>query len=567
LKIQINNTAYKIREGSVNISDAFGERSTSSFVLVTDSIDNIKFYKGQEVVIKDELETIIFKGVIDICKEKKLTEKKFHIVVAVDFHYLVEKRIVAKSFENMRAGKIARWIVDNILNAEGITYTQTSIMEGEIISKIRFNYIYCHNAFNKLVEKCGFIWYIDSDKVLHFHDPKIKFSDKTITNSMIRDNTLVIENKNQQYRNKQYIKGAKETTSLQKDVFHGDGETRNFVLGYPLEKKPVIYVNNEKIDSSDIVLKGYNDTAKFYYNKNDAVITQNNNQDPLTSADELKIEYYGQFPVIVITEDISEIEKRKCIEKNSGLVENVAFEPEMDNLDSVFQSANAKLKAYAKESITIKFQTCETWLHSEMIVSIDTEEIKEDNLLVQSIEYQDEFKLLWCNVTLVKGIINESWAKVFARALTAENSVVQEEMLKNETLVLLDTYSKEWTIDEEPNIFKELYPSDTLYPSETIYPMFTEDESIKYVEILDCNGKIIVRKYVTYRNRVNNELSISFFIAPFEGNTKWSKLRFYGGDLATDKFETGVLIDEVLNSRKKTQLESIQIKRTDIRGW
>jgi len=54
------------------------------------------------------------------------------------------------------------------------------------------------------------------------------------------------------------------------------------------------------------------------------------------------------------------------------------------------------------------------------------------------------------------------------------------------------------------------------------------------------------------------------YIAPYEANTpKIEELGWFAGVLATDTTDSGIMVSRVLYSRQKTELESLQIVRTD----
>lgn len=54
------------------------------------------------------------------------------------------------------------------------------------------------------------------------------------------------------------------------------------------------------------------------------------------------------------------------------------------------------------------------------------------------------------------------------------------------------------------------------------------------------------------------------YIAPTEANTpKIEELGWFNGALATDTADSGIMISRVLYSRQKTNLESLQVERTD----
>ena len=136
-------------------------------------------------------------------------------------------------------------MVDEVLAEEGITYTESSVMPGYNIHGFCFNYKKCSEILDQLAEIAGYVWYVDYEGVLHFKKPNSIGQGKKITKDIILDKSLQVSNKNNQYRNKQYVKGATAQTELLTQKFSGDGTTQSFTLGFRLAEKPKIWVNGE----------------------------------------------------------------------------------------------------------------------------------------------------------------------------------------------------------------------------------------------------------------------------------------------------------------------------------
>jgi len=73
------------------------------------------------------------------------------------------------------------------------------------------------------------------------------------------------------------------------------------------------------------------------------------------------------------------------------------------------------------------------------------------------------------------------------------------------------------------------------------------------------------RKAVTsYAPGATGILVSTTYIAPYEANTpRIEELGWFCGVLATDTANSGIMISRVLYSKQKTELESLQIARTD----
>lgn len=73
------------------------------------------------------------------------------------------------------------------------------------------------------------------------------------------------------------------------------------------------------------------------------------------------------------------------------------------------------------------------------------------------------------------------------------------------------------------------------------------------------------RKQITTQENDGDAVLISTtYIAPYEANTpKIEELGWFAGVLATDTKDSGIMISRIRYSRQKTEMESLQIERTD----
>ena len=568
--VKVTDVEVMVEKNSLNIDNAIEERSTSTFVVV-DMAGTETYTKGQTVKITDDDRNIIFAGAISKPVEKTDVASgiKYHTLTCVDWHYLVDKRIIAKAYENTLAGDIIRDFVTNYLSIEGITIGE--IQDGPIVTEAVFNYVSITSAIDAVAEKANFIWFIGFDKKLYLVERSTYTSPFTITTKDAIKNSVSVETDNTKYRNKQYIKGGRDTTDPLTEKFAGDGTARTWVVGFPIAKVPTIKVNTITLLTGEVGIRGLDTDKKYYWSKGHNEITQDASQTLLISTDTLEITYQGEYDVIVITFDTEQIEERKAIEGNSGIVENIADEIENTTRDTAFQSGNAKLKKYGVIGRRLKFTIWKPGLKTGQLLPVNMPEHGINNLemLIEGIDVVKKENIFYYKVTAVEGPSQQSWAKMFeVMATRGQAFVIRQNISEKQILITLATFSKTWLISDSSNIFIEVYPSSTLFPSTTLYPMFAYADRVNYIELLDSLDNILLRKKVTKQTGADTGSILSTtYVAPFEANGQIIKVRFYGGSLATDTGGSGVLIDEQVYSRLKTQLEAIQIDKNDIRGW
>jgi hypothetical protein len=569
MQIKINGIKVKHMVGSFNISDVIAERSIASFVIYGDLGTHYK--KGQPVQIYDQFNTLIYAGVINNSSEVRESANNsriIHTIQCQDWTYLADKRIIAKAYQNTTAGEIVQDIITNLLSIEGIT--SNIIQDGPIVTEAVFNYIPVSTALDSLAEKAGFWWNIDVNKKLSFTSRGTNFAPWSVTWSKLQVGSVSYQNSNPKYRNKQYIKGGKDITDPQTEVRKGDGNTKSFTLGFPIALVPTIKVNGI---AKTIGIKSIDSGMDWYWSKGDFVVVQEETAAALLSTDTWSITYQGEFDIVAITANQNEIINNQTLEgTGTGIVEDVADEPENTSRDSAFDSGMAKIQKYAVEGKSLKFKTIRTGLKPGQLATVTLPEhnLNGDQLLIESVTTMDDSeKNIWYDITCSSGPEVCTWAKMFqAMATRGQAFIIRQNISETQVLITLQTFNKTWMVGTTSNIFKEIFPSVTQYPSVNTYPMFDYQDRCKYIELLDSVNTVLVRKAITKQTGANTSNILSTtFIAPFEGNGNIAKVRFYGGSTANDTPGSGILIDEQLYTRTKTQLEGIQIDKTDVKGW
>ena len=567
IKVIINGKEYPLREFSLNISETLNERATCSLSVKGTLSDTLE--KGMPILVNDG-DDLLFKGFVNSTKHRDypVQNVRLYEVDCVDMHYLVDKRVYVRGFVDTSCGEIVKTMIDEILSEEGITYTDESIEAGYNVTGISFNYKKCSDIMEQLSELAQFVWYVDYNGVLHFKSPSTIGQAPTVTDKIISSAGLDIQNKNNAYRNRQYVKGAVAETGEITQIFYGDGANQAFTLGYRLAEKPKIYVNGAYIYEDDIVLKGYNESAPWYYQKQDAVILQNPAHEPLAKGVELKVVYKGIFPIVAITESQAEVERNKALGAGTGVIEVVDDESDITSLGTAISTAVGRLWKYCGNTYQVTFTTSAKGFDVGQTVDFNTGDLVDTGYLIDSIEVIDDMAVVWYKVKAVKGALSESWETVLGRGLRSKPTVANTELSEQETVVLSRSYSKTWTEAENPNIFRKIYPNGQVLPNGSLTPTFLEMERVKFIEIIGENGETLVRNiFSTQSDSTKDTIYSYFYIDPFSAVGTWKTLKFYGGTGASFAYGSGVLIDTIAVNITKTQLEGVQIDRTDRKGW
>lgn len=561
MRVFISGAEYQVQPKTLLINHQVNQRSFASFNLITEL--NVVIKKSSVVVINHNEETL-FKGTVDVVRDKKNGHKKLHEVYCIDNHYFVDKRVYAKAFMQVLTGDIVKALVDDVLSEEGIYYDAESIQEG-IQTSILFNYEYCNNVMDKLADRTGYVWWVDNNKKIYFQDPTTVRNQNTVTDFIIKYGSLELENNRSKFRNLQYIKGAMELSRKKVTNTSFDGVNTNFIMDMPIGELISIRIKyaGESIwrDVADANIgKKNEDTAKtFMWAQGDNVITADRMQ--LVTGDQLEFTYKGLIPIIGLSTNQRQIEDLKVLEGGSGKVEHIESEPELRGALSAIQSANAKNQKYGRlDQMSLFFTTLQSGYDAGEIVLVDlpSEGLHED-FLIEKLEIYEDNNLIWFDVSLVRGNIFESWARVFQKALEKNNTANQDELKLEEIIVIAKDFSTVWYQADNPNPFNVWYPSDTVFPSDNLFPGFIEETRVTKIKIT-VNGSEHDVKKTNYINTGN--LLTLFYVNPSEMNGTWEEIKFYGGPEGHE-----ILLDTVLVDFVKNELEALQIQRTEVKGW
>lgn len=596
--IHIAGSPVAFLSGAFGIDDVIDERSTVSFTVI-DVTGTAQYRKGQPVYIWDDEDFYVFGGVIETSVEKKVSPDgtKFHSITCADWHYLADKRIAAKAYTNTLAGDVVKDLVTSYLAAEGVTVAEdvgfyfvmpgfaadyestdsSTVENGPLITEAIFNYVPVSQTLDALAEKAGFWWYIDARKVLHFKSRAINTAPWIATGADMLEGTVEVEHGNPKYRNRQYIKGGRDVTDPQTEIKAGDGQARAFTMGFPLALEPTVEISlngaaYSAIAASDIGIKGVETGKKWYWAKGDPIIYQADTETVLAAVDKVRTTYQGEFDIVAISQNPGAVDDKKSIEGGgTGYVEDVADEPNTTTRAAAFESANKKLEKYAVIGKRLKFRTRRYGLRPGQLLTVNLPEhdLNSDEMLIESVSISEDSNVIWYDISCVEGPEQGTWAKLFyAMATRGQAFVVRENIGEDEILITLAEFTKTWLEAETPNIFYTLRPGAGVFPGVGVRPMFATADRVKYLAWLDGANVEQGRKAITQQTgaATNTVLSVTY-LAPWDANITIAKLAWYGGVNASATVGSGIQVGIQAYAHIKTELEAIQVNKTDTKGW
>jgi len=467
MEITINGVAVYVKKYSSNIRDRVEERSVASFV-VSDAAETHHFVEGYPVIITDSGNTL-FAGVVHTSTEKWMSPAKglYHVVQCKDWHYLADKRLVAESYTGKTCKAIVEDIITNYLSAEGIS--AGTIQTGPTIKEAVLPYVRASDVLDKLAERAGFTWHINSAKKLYFVARTTTAAPFSITQHMLKHSSGITHG-NPKYRNRQYLRGGKAVTTEQTETFTADGVIQTFAVGYPLAKVPTSIKEDAAVMTFGI--KGIDTAKDYYWSKGDEVIVA---AVAPANGVAVEIKYYGQYDILVLVENDAEVAARAAIEgAGTGYVEAIDDDTSIIDKDDAIDAAEAKLDKYSMAGKQVRFDIITYGLAPGQLVPVTTARygLSATDLLVTEVNTVSTDIGLVYKVTAVKGPVIGGWEKFFGDLIKSKDDVRLTVGDANQILIIMAPYDENWEWSESvtETVWACPVPAVTLYPSATLYP-------------------------------------------------------------------------------------------------
>lgn len=459
---------------SWSISDKINARSTLSITVVDKLLATIT--EGKQFQVYNGA-TKIFEGIIVKCKkhERYANYIEYNLDVA-DNSAIADRRIIAKVYTSELAGDIVKDLITEVLGDENIT--QGTIQDGVTINKAVFNYITVAQALDYLKNVTGFVWNIDKDKQLNFFARSTNASPWTLDSS-VQHSGFTQNSTMDTYRNTQFVRGGRGKTATQTNEVptpKPDGDSRNFVVRFPIAEEPTIEVNLNgagwtAIASGDVGVNGLETGKKWYWSYNSNILTQDTSESVLLDVDAIRIDYIGLRNLFTKVENLAEISSRATAESNSGIYENVSIEKSITESAQALEYGNGLLEKYGEIKDIINFKTEVAGLEAGQLLTV-TKTLYgiSDTFLIDSVTIAPKDSLsIEYTVNALDGASIGGWEEFFKELLKDSRDFSIQE---NEVLILLNNVTETGSIEGDLNIeiFNALYPANDLYPSDTLYP-------------------------------------------------------------------------------------------------
>lgn len=166
IKIATVDLSTSVDMTSLRISNIINKRIDTARLIVHDTTGSIVISNWDEVIISNTGETTrYFAGYITHIEHPLIGITKTFVCRAQDYTVLTDRVIVNVSYED----KTAAYILNDLLTTylaeiDAATYVAT----GKTFDKILFNRVTLRQTIDRLAKECGFDWYVDYSKNLHF---------------------------------------------------------------------------------------------------------------------------------------------------------------------------------------------------------------------------------------------------------------------------------------------------------------------------------------------------------------------------------------------------------------
>jgi hypothetical protein len=556
----------------LQLVDGIQERSVLTFTLKdgpTHAQPIISPPRPGQMVTLNIGPTRVFGGTVDSVEETRLGMRADAIeyrVTCTDWCAICDRRRCARSFVEKTVAYIINDLHAQYLVDEGITLGTISGATA-LIHEAVLDYITITEALDQLALRTGCHWYITPYKQLMFVE-RTEFAAPWELTATANVANVVVRRHREDYRNQQYISGARAETTEQRESFVADGEQRTFNVGYPIMYTPTVTLNGI---TETVGIRGVDSGLRWYWAADDDSVTRDSSAFDLAEGDVVEVTYIGAVDIMLRSRDEDEITERAAAEGGTGIYDNVYSLSGLYPFATILDTATDLLRRYGEIGATITFDTYTTGLEAGQLLTANLPEHDIDTtLLIVRVTLQELVPGTYSwHVEAVDGEAIGGWVQWFREML---GGPTMDRLFENSTDVLavaLPTFTKEWLETDTPNPFAiKLAPSTTLAPDTDLKPSFAVNDEIKYLAIYNGETHEVARVQVTaWTIRTDTELTTLSIISQTDYVGTITHFGWYGGDSATSAVTTGLLMDKQTYNYDKTGLEALLVTHQNTKGW
>jgi hypothetical protein len=332
---------------------------------------------------------------------------------AVNTVWLMNRKLLAKSFPSQDAGAMIKAIVDSTaagelsLVADGFTYT--NVQSSFVIPEIDFDYVSVSNAFDTIAGMVGYQWYIDEFQDIHF----FSLESNTAPVSQISASTTDIWNLSinedvSQIKNRVFVKDFSARAAGGDEIdtsYTGDGISKFFPLGTsPWDettdsisvKINGTAIGTQLLDGADSVLGDSITATDTIYICPDNWGARFPDGSPLGSGDKLDIaikQYEAENQIVMVEDPVAQAEQQARENSADGVHEYVVSRPDLraPTTDVAEQFGELVLRRYKNPILYGEFETWQQGWRPGQVFQINWPERNFNNEIVYVISIQERY--------------------------------------------------------------------------------------------------------------------------------------------------------------------------------
>ena len=371
-----------LRPKTLRVSLSVSSRGQAQFRLRGDLVTP---QIGQPVTVSLD-GTLIFSGTVeDITATWQAMGYLEWDVTSVDYTQVLDRRLVQGKWQNTLAQTVVQSILTDVLAAEGITAAPNLIYTGVMLSSYVANLVPASRVLDDLAKASGYVWFVDPQKQLHFHDRFAIPCPVTIGYNPPWED-LQLQFQRSTLRTRQWVRGGTAITATRTEQFVGDGQQVSFTLAYPAATVTAMTVNGQAVTFGE---RGKAQGVQWYWAQNDRQVVSASNT-PLAANAVLAVTYQGYYPVLAVLDDASAIARQKNLEGGTGIYETIEKRDDLVDLQLALTYARGLLARYSSPRGEIRAKATNlTGVFPGQSVNVNLPYAK-GYWLVSQVTYQDE---------------------------------------------------------------------------------------------------------------------------------------------------------------------------------
>ncbi len=364
----VDRTEY-VDAKSLGIIDQITSRSSSaSFSFICNDVAITP--KAGESVLIEEGATKLFSGRV-LSKEEALLppNQLTYEVECIDHTRDLDKKLVIESYLNQLGGNILKDIVAKYTTG----FTTDNVADGPTVVKIAFDYLQVSEAITALAEACGYQWYVDYDKDIHFFLKTDYPASFQLDDDQEHYRDLTINTEVSQLRNRVYVRSSKYEILDFTELFIGDGATVTWTCKYAASPLPHPSLKLDGV-AKTVGWDGVDDPDDydFMLNATTKVLSLGTGEGTPADGAEIVITHGADVPIMIRWDDQASIDAIIAIEGGDGIFEFCITDNNIDNKEWAIDVAKADLLQNANPVIQGTFLTNKEDIRSGQIITVNS---------------------------------------------------------------------------------------------------------------------------------------------------------------------------------------------------